>query len=110
MKYKISEPKTYSVRDARANFSKIINTVVKTNVPVAVKNKDAIKIAIISYKDAQKYIPEKKLKKTIKPKTFYEAYLEFQKKMEKWHKKHPVKYDKSLETLSSDVNKILYGQ
>ncbi len=102
IKYEFPKIESLSVRDARANLSKIINNVSKTGIPIAIRNKDKVKVAVISYTDAKRYLPEKKLQKAAKKQTFLKA-------LEEWHKKHPVKLDDSLQNLSSEVDKIVYG-
>jgi len=107
MRYKQFKPKVYKIRDARANFSKIVKTAGKSVPSYLIKNRDAEGVVIINVETAKEYLPKKYWNTNKRKETGGERFarvgMEMRKEIENLSKGKPK------ENLSEKIDEIVYG-
>ena len=94
-------------REARANFSTILNSVANTGASYTIKIRNQPKAVLVNIADANNYQLAKlrKQKKTPSGELFSKKALEW---FDKYGDKRTYKKNK-LENISGNIDKILYG-
>jgi len=94
------------VREARKNFSKIINSVAETKDSYTIKVRNHPKAVLVDIATAKKYLPikSKKKRKITSEKVFSKKALQLLENM--YGKNY---HTKPKENISGNIDKILYG-